>query len=347
VSVNSSFVRSFVGLFRSVSHVFAIIGIAITAAVAWFIPWVFTLHLGVLIYFPYQPKSEQRYMRVTGPLAWTHKKNWVPAAEIPKSCKLALVAAEDTKFFIHHGIDFESLEKSYEYNQRKKKNKRGGSTITQQLIKNAFLSRERSYIRKAREIVGAVLLDATSTKDMQLNWYFNIVEFGPNIYGIKDAAQFYFKKSPSALTQRECASLVAILPSPNKWNKSLKAGAPSGFLAARVGTIVARMSMIPTEDDLIASSKPVAARGDKKKASKPVDPASMNKSELPAPPDLPGMDENLQKAEIQAEKADQLDLPEEIGEGEWGSYELGKDSWEMDKSSNKPQPSENTEAGEP
>ncbi|NBW82369.1 hypothetical protein EBR21_11505, partial [bacterium] len=268
-------------------------------------------------------------------------------AEIPKSCKLALVAAEDTKFFIHHGIDFESLEKSYEYNQRRQKKKRGGSTITQQLVKNAFLSRERSYIRKAREIVGAVLLDATSSKDMQLNWYFNIVEFGPNVYGIKDAAQFYFKKAPAALTQRECASLVAILPSPNKWNKSLKAGAPSGFLAARVGTIVARMSMIPTEDDLITSSRPVALKGDKKKMTKPSDAGISDKAELPPPPDTKGLDENLQKAEIQAEKAEQLDLPEESGESDWGSYESGKDSRELDKSAKRPQqPAENTEAGE-
>ncbi|MFZ9521769.1 MAG: biosynthetic peptidoglycan transglycosylase, partial [Silvanigrellaceae bacterium] len=224
---------------------------------------------------------------------------------------------------------------------------RGGSIITQQLSKNAFLSRERSYIRKAREIVGAILLDATSTKDMQLNWYFNIVEFGPNIYGIKDAAQFYFKKAPSALSQRECASLVAILPSPNKWNKSLKAGAPSGFLAARVGTIQARMNMIPTEDDLVVSPKDVASKSDKKPGRRPADASGGDKTSIPPAPNINGLEENLQQAEIQAEKAEQLDLPEESGEADWGTYELGKDSWEMDKSNQKAQPIENTDSAEP
>lgn len=294
-------------IFRSVSLFFTTVGFFITMILAWFIPWVFVLHLGVLVYFPYQPKSEERYMRITGPWAGSHSKNWVPGKEIPKACKLALVAAEDTKFFIHHGIDFESLEKSYEYNQRKKKTKRGGSTITQQLVKNAFLSRDRSYVRKAREIVGAVLLDATSSKELQLNWYLNIVEFGPNVYGIKDAAHTYFKKSASALTQRECASLVAILPSPNKWNRSLKEGNPSGFLNARVSTILARMTLLPTNDELISSTTAIASNRKKVQNGE-------KKIQLPLP-NAPTLDqsssENLNQAELQAEKAEQLDLPEE------------------------------------
>jgi monofunctional biosynthetic peptidoglycan transglycosylase len=335
-----------VGIFRPVSLVFTIIGIVITTATVWFVPWVLTFHLGVLVYFPYQPKSEQRYMRITGPWSGPNKKNWVDGRDIPKACKLALVAAEDTKFFIHHGIDLESLEKSYEYNQRKKKTKRGGSTITQQLVKNAFLSRERSYLRKAREIVGAVLLDATASKNMQLDWYFNIVEFGPNVYGIKDAAQFYFKKSASQLSQRECASLVAVLPSPNKWNKSLKAGAPSGFLAARVGTILARMKMIPTEE-LIGSSRTASVNKGQKKQP----PASAQPSgDTSAPPLAPqgpsgGIPADpLEQAEIQAEKAEQLDLPEELGEGDWGAYEIGKDSWGMENPASNKQAPENTDA---
>lgn len=301
-------------IFRSVSWLFAIVGIAITAVTAWFIPWVFTLHLGILVYFPYQPRSQERYMRVTGPWSGTYSRNWIDGKDIPKACKLALVAAEDTKFFIHHGIDLESLEKSYEYNQRKRKTKRGGSTITQQLVKNAFLSRDRSYVRKAREIVGAVLLDATAGKDMQLNWYFNIVEFGPNIYGIKDAAQFYFKKQASALTQRECASLVSILPSPNRWNKSLKAGSPSGFLAARIGTVMARMKMIPTDESLTGRGGSLAAGSRKQKPASLPD-GGLDGLPVPQSPDQLTRSEQLEQAELQAEKADQLDLPEESDDG--------------------------------
>lgn len=335
------------GIFRSVSLLFTLIGIAITTATMWFVPWVLTFHLGVLVYFPYHPKSEQRFMRITGPLAGSYKKNWVPGKEIPKACKLALVAAEDTKFFIHHGIDLESLEKSYEYNQRKKKTKRGGSTITQQLVKNAFLSRDRSYIRKAREIVGAVLLDATASKDTQLNWYFNIVEFGPNVYGLKDAAQFYFKKSAANLSQRECASLVAILPSPNKWNKSLKAGAPSGFLAARVGTILARMKMIPTDDELLGRSGSAVAGSSKKKSEASIKDAGLL-PDLPVPeaPVGAATSEQLKQAEIQAEKAEQIDLPEDLAGGEWDSGESSQDDSEQNSSSSPKQAPEKTESNQ-
>jgi monofunctional biosynthetic peptidoglycan transglycosylase len=293
-----------VGIFRSVSTLFTILGALVAVAVAWLVPWVFTFHLGTLAYFPYLPKSEQRYLRVTGPWSGPYKKNWVPSEDIPRACKIALVAAEDTKFFIHRGVDLESIEKSYEYNQRKKKPKRGGSTITQQLVKNAFLSRNKSYVRKAREILGAVILDATSSKDMQLTWYFNIVEFGPKIYGIKDASQFYFKKSHKALSTRECASLVAILPSPNRWNKSLKAGAPSGFLVSRIGTIQARMRMIPTDEE---SSPLVSANRNRKPNRGPTDTQeSVSKSRQ----------QQMKQLEIQAEQADELDLPEGPAEAE-------------------------------
>lgn len=330
-------------IFRSVSWLFAIIGIAITAATAWFIPWVFTLHLGILVYFPYQPRSAERYMRVTGPWSGAYSRNWVEGKNIPKACKLALVAAEDTKFFIHHGIDLESLEKSYEYNQRKRKTKRGGSTITQQLVKNAFLSRERSYLRKAREIIGAILLDATASKDMQLNWYFNIVEFGPNVYGIKDAAQFYFKKQASALTQRECASLVAILPSPNRWNKSLKAGSPSGFLAARIGTVMARMKVIPTDESLTGRSGALTAGARKQKPANTPD-GNLNDLPVPQSPEQLSRTERLEQAELQAEQAEELDLPEEA---EDSAPEGGDNSKEpmtpMNESAGQKQPTENIE----
>jgi len=259
-------------VYRPFSTISTILGVVVALAIAWFVPWVFTLHLGTLVYFPYLPKSESRYVRVTGPWSGPYTKNWVSSEAIPKQCKLALVAAEDTKFFDHSGIDFESLEQSYKYNASKKKRSRGGSTITQQIVKNAFLSRDKTYLRKAREFVGAVLLDAFSSKDMQLTWYFNIVEFGPKVYGIKDAAKFYFKKESKKLSTNECASLVAILPSPNRWNASLLKGSPSGFLASRVRVIKARMKILEANRKLLASDnaqtkgKSAQRAGEKQKA---------------------------------------------------------------------------------
>ncbi len=215
-----------------------------TLLAMWIFPWVFSFHMGTLIYFPYGSDGSSRYMRMTGPLPAVFGAEWASGENIPKACRTALIASEDTKFNIHHGVDFESLQQSIEYNKKSKKKQRGGSTITQQLVKNAFLSRDRTWLRKGREIAGALVLDATLSKENQLNWYFNVVEFGPNIYGIKKASSYYFKKKTSELSAADCISLVAILPSPNKWNKSLETKAPSGFFKSRYNVILARMQMM-------------------------------------------------------------------------------------------------------
>ena len=216
----------------------------VTLFVLWIFPWVFSFHMGTLVYFPYSSDGNSRYLRMTGPLPAVFGAEWASGENIPKACRTALIASEDTKFNIHHGVDFESLQQSIEFNKKSKKKKRGGSTITQQLVKNAFLSRDRTWLRKGREILGALILDAILSKENQLNWYFNVVEFGPNIYGIKKAASHYFKKKTSELSAADCISLVAILPSPNKWNKSLETKAPSGFFKSRYNVILARMQMM-------------------------------------------------------------------------------------------------------
>lgn len=290
--------RQIVFVYRSFSTLFTILGVVVALASAWFVPWVLTLHLGTLVYFPYLPKSESRFVRVTGPWSGPYAKNWVKSEAIPKQCKLALVAAEDTKFFDHSGIDFESLEQSYKYNASKNKKSRGGSTITQQIVKNAFLSREKTYLRKAREFVGAILLDAFSSKDMQLTWYFNIVEFGPKVYGIGDAAKFYFKKEPKKLSTNECASLVAILPSPNRWNVSLLKGAPSGFLASRVQIIKARMKILESNQNLLASE---AAKTKSRPAPRP------NEKEKPAA--VARKEKKNSKETLALSRPEDLDLP--------------------------------------
>ncbi|MBX9702682.1 MAG: transglycosylase domain-containing protein, partial [Silvanigrellaceae bacterium] len=200
---------------------------AICVLVAWFTPWVLAFYSGILVYFPYHADGVSRFSRVVGPVTrlWENDRGssfWVAEEEIPKSCFAALVAAEDTKFYQHYGFDYGNIRKSMQKNQREKKIKRGGSTITQQLVKNAFLSRKKSYLRKAREMVGAILLDLTLRKDAQITWYFNIVEFGKEIYGIQEAAQFYFKKNAKDLNPSQCVALVTIIPSPQFWNRSLE-----------------------------------------------------------------------------------------------------------------------------
>ena len=181
----------------------------------------FLLYSGILIYFPYKEDGLSRYLRITGPVTSIFTNNWASQKDIPSSCRAALVASEDTRFYEHNGVDFESLQRSMTVNKRARKTMRGGSTITQQLVKNAFLSRKKSYTRKTREVFGALALDVIMPKDKQIEWYFNIVEFGPNIYGIENAAQRYFKINAKKLSPAQCVALVAILPSPRKWNQSL------------------------------------------------------------------------------------------------------------------------------
>lgn len=193
-----------------------LIPIASLLIILWFIPWTPLLNLGILFYFPYKPDGKSRYLRVTGPIVRYLGGDWVPASEIPSYCSKGIVGAEDGSFYEHHGVDWVSLKDSFKTNIKYKKRLAGGSTITMQLVKNGFLHRRKTIIRKVREIIGALLLDLTVGKDRQIVWYLNVVEYGPEIYGIKQASRFYFKKDPKGLTKDQCVSLLALLPSPVK-----------------------------------------------------------------------------------------------------------------------------------
>ena len=198
-----------------------------------FIPWVFLLYSGILFYFPYKEDGITRYLKITGPVTSMFSDSWISQKEIPNACKASLVASEDTRFYQHYGVDFDSLQKIIIENKSKKKIKRGASTITQQLVKNAFLSRKKSYIRKSREVIGALFLNAIMSKEKQIEWYFNIVEFGPNTYGIEEASRRYFKIDSRKLSPAQCVALVAILPSPKKWNQSLEKKRLTNFFIQR------------------------------------------------------------------------------------------------------------------
>ncbi len=205
---------------------------------AWFIPWVFVLRLGVIIYRPYEPDGVSRYFRMTGPVPeFFTDVQWADGKDLPKSCRRALVVAEDSNFYDHFGLDPESIEDAIKRNDKRGKVVWGGSTITQQLVKNLFLSRRKTYLRKAREAIGAVLLDMSINKEDQITWYFNAVEFGPNIYGIKEAARYYFNRTPNKLSTDQCVMLVAVLPHPNRSHFQLKSKHFSKTLKKRMKMI--------------------------------------------------------------------------------------------------------------
>jgi monofunctional glycosyltransferase len=161
---------------------------------------------------------------------------WVPADKIAHVLRKAAVAAEDQKFWDHHGFDLEAIEKAYASN-RKSRQRRGGSTISQQVAKNLFLWPGGGYFRKGIEATFTVLIEAMWSKERILEVYLNIAEFGTGIYGAEAAAQRHFRKSAAALTPREAALLAAVLPSPRRWRVQ-----PAGpYVSRRADWILGQM----------------------------------------------------------------------------------------------------------
>ena len=167
-------------------------------------------------------------------------KDWVPYDAISPNLARAAIASEDSGFCAHHGFEWEAIENAWNRNQHSKRI-RGGSTISNQTAKNAFLWPDRTYVRKAIEFYFTGLIELIWGKKRILEVYLNVVEFGPGIYGAEAAAQRYFHKPASALTRREAALLVAVLPSPLKWSVA----APGPYVRSRSATIMARMMDIP------------------------------------------------------------------------------------------------------
>ena len=139
---------------------------------------------------------------------------WVPLSKIPKHVRMAILVAEDGAFFSHAGVDWHEVWESVEANWEEGRIVRGGSTITQQLAKNLFLSTSRDPIRKLKELLITWILEARLTKKRILELYLNIIEWGPGVFGIEAAAQRHFHKPASQLTMEEGARLAAVIPSP-------------------------------------------------------------------------------------------------------------------------------------
>ena len=141
-------------------------------------------------------------------------RNWTPSSRIPPEMKWAVILAEDSNFYKHEGFDVKAIKAAIKYDLEKKSLKRGASTITQQTAKNLFLSREKTVTRKLKEIYLAYRMEQELTKGRIIEFYLNVAELGPMVYGIGHGARYYFGKPASALTPRECAFLAAMLPGP-------------------------------------------------------------------------------------------------------------------------------------
>jgi monofunctional biosynthetic peptidoglycan transglycosylase len=163
---------------------------------------------------------------------------WVPYNRISVHLKRAIIAAEDANFAEHDGVDWEALQKAYEKNAKKGKVVSGGSTITQQLAKNLFLSGQRSYLRKAEEMAITFMLEMVMDKRRIFEIYQNVIELGSGVFGAEAGAQRYFGVSAAALGPSEAARLAVMLPNPRYFGKHMD----SNYLARRSALIQQRMN---------------------------------------------------------------------------------------------------------
>lgn len=167
--------------------------------------------------------------------------DWVEFKNISKNIKGAILVSEDGKFYRHQGYDPESLrDRIYDVFVLKRKLK-GGSTITQQLVKNLYLSKDKTLSRKGRELILTIILEKYASKDKIYETYLNSIEYGKNLYGIKTAAQFYFKKPAKELRAREAAFLAMLLPNPVRYSRSFKNKTLSRYARRQVDSILLRM----------------------------------------------------------------------------------------------------------
>ena len=205
-------------------------------------------------------------------------QRWVTYNRIPDSLKRAVLVAEDALFWQHEGVDLEQMQKSFEINLAQGKIARGGSTITQQLAKNLYLSPSRNVLRKLRELLIARRLEAELSKRRILELYLNVIEWGDGVYGADAAARAYFRKAAAGLSPPESALLAGAIINPRIYSPAR----PNGRLRARQRLILRRMRYF---------EPPPPAPGEPALPATPIEPLPVTPGEaLPAepPPLLPG-----------------------------------------------------------
>jgi len=201
----------------------------------WYLGW-------VLYWNAYNPRAtsfmERRLdeLRTKQPNA-ALKHQWTDYDRISAHLKRAVVAAEDAKFLDHEGFDWEGIQRALEKNQKRGKPVAGGSTISQQLAKNLFLSGDRSLVRKGQEAVITLMLETVMSKRRILELYLNVAEWGEGVFGAEAAGRHYFGASAANLSAAQSARLAAMLPRPRFYDRNRG----SQYLASYTERILARM----------------------------------------------------------------------------------------------------------
>lgn len=228
-------------------------GLFVTYAVAFSV--VATVALYVLFVNVYRPIAEVKRLATVNPAETAYMRDYrlrtgmdkngdslyqvfVPFDSISPVLKQTVIAAEDDGFYTHPGFDIEAMLSAMEYNRAQNKIKRGASTITQQLAKNLFLSNERSFERKYKELAYTVLLEMYLGKDRIFELYLNYAQWGKNIFGCEAASQTYYKKSSRKLTLGESMRLASILAMPLKLSPH---NGESAYMGKRMAVIANNM----------------------------------------------------------------------------------------------------------
>jgi monofunctional biosynthetic peptidoglycan transglycosylase len=212
------------------------------ALVALFLAWQLWL-LGWVLFWKWVDPGETRFMairlaelRIKNPQAQL-RQQWVPYERISPHLKRAIIAAEDAKFVDHEGFDWDGIQKAIEKNQKKGRFVAGGSTITQQLAKNLFLTPTKSYFRKAEEAIITLMLEGLWSKRRIFEVYLNVIEWGNGVFGAEAAARHYFGIGAGQLGPEQAAKLAGMVPNPRYYDRNRNAPG----LARKAAIILGRM----------------------------------------------------------------------------------------------------------
>lgn len=188
-------------------------------------------------YYPLTKSGRAMEPRLIGPAS----PSWQPYARIPYILRRCVIVSEDSSFFFHNGIELIEVQDALREGLSSGEKSRGGSTITQQLVKNLFLTRDRTALRKLQEMLLTFHLESTLSKEHIFELYMNIIEWGPDVYGIKEASMHYFGRRPESLNTREMAWLATIIPSPIPSHQQFESGYVTAKQNAKIDTLLDRL----------------------------------------------------------------------------------------------------------
>ena len=215
---------------------------AVLLLIALFLLWQLWL-FGWVLWWKWVNPSETNFMairmtelREKKPDA-TMKHTWAPYEKISTQVKKAIIASEDAKFVDHEGFDWDGIQKALEKNQKKGKIVAGGSTITQQLAKNLFLSPRKSIFRKGEEAIITVMIETLWDKQRIFEVYLNVIEWGNGVFGVEAAARHYYGISAERLGAEQAAKLAGMVPNPRFYDRNRHAPG----LARKASIILSRM----------------------------------------------------------------------------------------------------------